>query len=213
MPPNVPSLKLARVPFRSFLVFASLCFGLASTGCAGAGQYVWFAEMPPSERAALSGDYVIGVGDSISIRVYEQEGLSFDAKIRRDGKIALPLVGEMVVAGRRPLELSHEMEVALKQFVVSPRVTINVVSSQPVSVTVLGEVSHIGVLTLEPPARLVEAMAQSGGPGEFADKSRIFVLRQFPSYKRIRFTWDAILRNEDNAAQFPLRTGDVIVVE
>jgi hypothetical protein len=69
------------------------------------------------------------------------------------------------------------------------------------------------VLTLEPPARLVEAMAQSGGPGEFADKSRIFVLRQFPSYKRIRFSWDAILRNEGGAAQFPLRTGDVIVVE
>ena len=169
--------------------------------------------MPPSERAALSGDYVIGVGDTISIRVYEQDGLYGDAKIRRDGKIALPLVGELVVAGKRPLELSREIEIALKQFIVSPRVTVNVSTSQPVSVTVLGEVSHIGVLTLEPPARLVEAMAQSGGPGEFADKTKIFVLRQFPSYKRIRFTWDAILRNEDNAAQFPLRTGDVIVVE
>jgi polysaccharide biosynthesis/export protein len=169
--------------------------------------------MPPSERAAMNGDYVIGVGDAINIGVYEQEGLSGEAKIRRDGKIALPLVGELVVAGKRPLELSREIEVALKQFVVSPRVTVNVTSSQPVSVTVLGEVSHIGVLTLEPPARLVEAMAQSGGPNEFADKTKIFVLRQFPSYKRIRFTWEAILRNEDNAAQFPLRTGDVIVVE
>ena len=169
--------------------------------------------MPPTERAALSGDYVIGVGDSININVYEQEGLSGEAKIRRDGKIALPLVGELVVAGKRPLELSREIEVALKQFVVSPRVTVNVTTSQPISVTVVGEVAHIGVLTLEPPARLVEAMAQSGGPSEFADKTKIFVLRQFPSYKRIRFTWNAILRNEDNAAQFPLRTGDVIVVE
>jgi len=192
---------------------ASLIFGLASSGCAGAGQYVWFGEMPPTERAALSGDYVIGVGDSININVYEQEGLSGEAKIRRDGKIALPLVGELVVAGKRPLELSREIEVALKQFVVSPRVTVNVTTSQPISVTVVGEVAHIGVLTLEPPARLVEAMAQSGGPSEFADKTKIFVLRQFPSYKRIRFTWNAILRNEDNAAQFPLRTGDVIVVE
>jgi hypothetical protein len=69
------------------------------------------------------------------------------------------------------------------------------------------------VITLEPPARLVEALAQSGGLNEFADPSRIFVLRQFPSYKRIRFTWKAIVHNENNAATFPLRTGDVIVVE
>jgi hypothetical protein len=56
-------------------------------------------------------------------------------------------------------------------------------------------------------------MAQCGGPNDFADKSKIFVLRQFPTYKRIRFTWDAILHNDDGAASFPLRTGDVIVVE
>jgi len=161
----------------------------------------------------LQGDYVIGVGDGVSIRVYEQDGLSIDGKIRSDGKLALPLVGEIIVAGKRPLEVSRELEIALKQFVVTPRVTVNVTAPQPVSVTVVGEVGHIGVLTLEPPARLVEAMAQSGGPGEFADKTKIFVLRQFPSYRRIRFTWEAIMRNEDNAAQFPLRTGDVIVVE
>lgn len=210
-----PPPQLTCSPRRSLLSVWSLCFGLAlaSSGCAGAGQYVWFGEMPQSERAILTGDYVIGVGDTISIRVYEQDGLSGDAKIRTDGKIALPLVGEVIAAGKRPLELSRELELALKQFVVTPRVTVNVSASAPISVTVVGEVSHIGVLTLQPPARLVEAMAQSGGVGEFGDKSKIFVLRQFPSYKRIRFTWDAILRNQDNAAQFPLRTGDVIVVE
>jgi polysaccharide export outer membrane protein len=139
--------------------------------------------------------------------------LSGDVKVRRDGKIALPLAGEVVVAGKRPLELSSELETKLKQFIVSPRVTVNVAASQPVNVTTLGEVQRVGSLTLEPPARLVEALAQSGGPNDFADKSKIFVLRQFPTYKRIRFTWDAILRNEDGAASFALRTGDVIVVE
>jgi polysaccharide biosynthesis/export protein len=215
MGPNVPAIKINCAPHRSLLVSLTLCFGLAfaGSGCAGAGQYVWFKEMPQTERDVLAGDYVIGVGDGISIRVYEQDGLSSDVKIRSDGKIAIPLVGEIVVAGKRPLELSRELEGLLKQFVVSPRVTVNVSAAQPISVTVLGEVAHIGVLTLEPPARLVEAMAQSGGPNDFADRDRIFVLRQFPTYKRIRFKWQSILRNEDNAAQFPLRTGDVIVVE
>jgi polysaccharide export outer membrane protein len=169
--------------------------------------------MPTSERGPLAGDYVIGLGDTISIRVYEQDGLSGDARVRTDGKIALPLAGEMLVAGKHPSELAREIEVKLKEFIVTPRVTVNVTQAQPTTVTVLGEVGHVGTLTLEPPARLVEALAQSGGPGEYADKSRIFVLRQFPSYKRIRFTWDAITHNEDGAATFPLRTGDVIVIE
>lgn len=169
--------------------------------------------MPESERSGVAGEYVIGVGDSISIRVYEQEGLSSDVKVRSDGKVALPLAGELSVAGKRPLELSREIEGRLKEFIVSPRVTVNVASAGPISVTVLGEVSKIGTVTLEPPARLVEALAQSGGPGEYANDSRIFVLRQFPSYRRIRFTWDSILHNEGGAATFPLRTGDVIVIE
>jgi len=169
--------------------------------------------MPESERGGQAGDYVIGVGDSISIRVYEQDGLSGDLKVRRDGKVALPILGEIVAAGKRPLELSRELEGRWKEFVVSPRVTINVTSAQPIVVTVVGEVTRVGTLTLEPPARLVEALAQSGGPGEYADKSKIFVLRQFPTYKRIRFTWDALLRNEQGEAGFAMRTGDVIVIE
>jgi polysaccharide biosynthesis/export protein len=205
-----PSGLLAR-----FFATAAVCalLGLGLSGCASAGQYVWYREMAPTERSAMAGDYVIGIGDTISIRVYENDGVSADVKIRSDGKVALPFTGELVAAGKRPLELSQEIEDRLKQFIVTPRVTVNVATSQPITVTVVGEVAKIGTVTLEPPARLVEALAQSGGPGEFADKSRIFVLRQFPSYKRIRFTWDAILRNEEGAAAFPLRTGDVIVVE
>jgi len=212
---NVAPLLKRRGSVRVSWLAAPWCLALALlvAGCAGAGQYIWYSELPPAERSIAAGDYVIGIGDVISIRVYEQDSLSGDVKIRRDGKIAMPLVGEVMVAGKRPLELSRELERLLKQFVVTPRVTINVASSAPISVTVVGEVSHIGVLTLEPPARLVEALAQAGGPGEFADKSRIFVLRQFPTYKRIRFKWDDLLRNEHGAAAFPLLTGDVIVVE
>lgn len=100
----------------------------ASLGCAGAGQYVWYRELPNIERSAAAGDYVIGIGDELSIRVYEQDALSSDVKIRSDGKIALPLAGEVVAAGKRPAELSAELERLLKQFIVTPRVTVNVLS-------------------------------------------------------------------------------------
>lgn len=188
-------------------------FVLSLSGCAGAGQYVWHSELPAPERGEVGGDYVIGVGDSVSIRVYEQEGLSGDVKIRSDGKIALPLAGEVVAAGKRPLELSQQLETLLKQFIVTPRVTVNVSEARPITVTVVGEVGSVGTLTMDPPARLVDALAKSGGLKDYADTSKIFVLRQFPSFKRIRFRWQDLLRNEGGAATFPLRTGDVIVVE
>lgn len=194
----------------------SLCCALlllALTGCTGAGQYVWHSELPTTERGEVAGDYVIAVGDSISIRVYEQEGLSGDVKIRSDGKIALPLAGEVVAAGKRPLELSRELELRLKEFIVAPRVTVNVAEARPITVSVVGEVGVVGTLTMDPPARLVDALAKSSGLKEYADTSKIFVLRQFPVFKRIRFKWEHILRNEGGAATFPLRSGDVIVVE
>lgn len=190
-----------------------LALGVASAGCASAGEYVWYKDVPNADWATDSNEYVIGVGDTINVRVYEQEGLSASVKIRRDGKFAMPLAGELAAAGKHPSELAKEVEARLKEFIVSPRATVNIDVSQPVSVTAVGEIAHIGTLTLEPPARLIEALAQAGGPGEFADRSRIFVLRRFPKFQRIRFSYDSIVHNEGGAASFPLRTGDVIVVE
>lgn len=205
---RVPN-ALARLALSLPLWFLSL----SATGCASGVSFTWYKELPNSDWKTDNQEYVIGVSDQINIRVYEQEGLSASLKIRRDGRIALPLIGEVVAAGKHPSELAKEVEGRLKEFVVAPRVTVNVESSQPVTISAIGEIAKVGPLTLEPPARLIEAIAQAGGPSEFADKSRIFVLRRFPQFQRIRFTYDAIVHNDDGAAGFPLRTGDVIVIE
>jgi polysaccharide biosynthesis/export protein len=198
---------------RAASVHLILAVLVAATGCASAGTFTWYSDLPRADWTTDKSEYLIGVGDTLSIRVYEQEGLSETVKVRRDGRIALALAGELLAAGKHPQEFAREIEAQLKQFIVTPRVTVNVEQSQPVTVTAIGEISHIGSLTLEPPARLIEALAQAGGPGEYADKTRIFVLRQFPRFQRIRFTYDAVVHDEGGAAGFPLRTGDVIVVE
>ena len=206
--------RSARPSFARFVLVAY--FGAISAlvgGCASAGAFTWYQDVPNADWRTDVSEYVIGVGDTINIRVYEQDGLSQSVKIRRDGRIALPLAGELLAAGKHPSQLAREIEAHLKEFIVTPRVTVNIDSSQPVTVTAVGEIGHIGTLTLEPPARLIEALATAGGPNEFADKSRIFVLRQFPQFQRIRFTYDAIVHNDGGAAGFPLRTGDVIVIE
>jgi polysaccharide biosynthesis/export protein len=211
LPHPPPQTRPALAWFAAIARVALLSLAVAS--CASAGTFTWYQDVPKADWATDSNEYVIGVGDTINVRVYEQEGLSSSVKIRRDGKFAMPLAGELLAAGKHPSELAKELEARLKEFIVSPRATVNIETSQPVTVTAVGEIAHIGALTLEPPARLIEALAQAGGPTEFADRSRIFVLRRFPKFQRIRFSYDSILHNEGGAASFPLRTGDVLVVE
>ncbi len=195
-----------------WIYIALLCAG-ATIGCGGAGAFTWYRDLPKAEWGEASNEYVIGVGDTLHVQVYEQEGLTTLAKIRSDGRIALPFVGEIVAVGKHPSALARELEARLKEFIVSPRVTVNVDVSQPVVVSVLGEVHKVGSLSLDSSAGLLRALAEAGGLTDYADKSSIYVLRKTPEFRRIRFTYDALVHNEGSAATFSLRTGDVIVVE
>lgn len=186
---------------------------LSVTGCGGHGAYVWYSQLPASDLHPRVGEYSLKPGDTISVRVFGQESLSAPSKVRSDGRISLPFAGEVVAAGKHPLQLATEIEGRLKVFIVSPRVSVGVEQSAPISVSLLGEVTNAGTVSLEPPATLVQALAQAGGLSEFADDTAIFVLRRQPSFRRIRFTYEALLRNDAGAGAFPLRAGDVIVVE
>jgi polysaccharide export outer membrane protein len=183
------------------------------SGCSSLGTYTWFSDIPRAEWSTAPTEYVIGVGDTISIRVYDQDNLSSHGKIRSDGRIAMPFVGELVAAGKTPVALGQEIENRLKVFIVSPRVVVNIDESVPVVISTLGELSNRGTLSLPQPATLIQALAQAGGLTDFANKDAIFVMRQKPEFRRIRFTYDALLSNKNGAATFPMRTGDVIVVQ
>lgn len=95
----------------------------------------------------------------------------------------------------------------------NPAVTVNVTASPPMTITVLGEVGRQGSLTIEPSSGVLEALAQAGRPSDFADKSKIFVLRRLPTFHRIRFTYDDLIENKEGAANVPLQPGDVLLVE
>ena len=199
----------ARLLVRLALAFG--CLGLLA--CGPSGVYTWYRDVPPGEWGTDPQEYTLGPGDSISIRVYNQENLGGSGKIRSDGRLALPLVGEVTAAGKHPQELAREIEARLKQFIVTPQVTVNLEESRPITVSVLGEVGTRGALALPPSSTLVQALAQAGGPTEYANRDAIFVLRQVPTFRRIRFSYDALIKNEQGAAKFVLRSGDVIVVE
>lgn len=194
---------------RSWLLPFFLAAVLLSA-CSDLGQYTWYTEVPPVPPAS---ELTVQTGDTVSVRVLGHDEMSVKAKVRTDGRIALPLIGEIEVLGKRPAALRSEIEARLKDFIVSPSVMLNVEDVQPLAVAVLGEVGKPGMYVLEPGAGLAQALAAGSGLTEFAHRDRIFVVRQRPAPARIRFTYEAVSRNEGRAGSFPLRPGDVVVVE
>jgi polysaccharide export outer membrane protein len=191
-----------------------VCFGLAvpSMGCSSAGNFVWYSQLTP-EALAKANEYVVNVGDTLNIRVLGHEDMSTHIKVRSDGRVAVPIVGEIAAAGKRPSELRAEIESRLKDYIVMPSVTLNVEETLPPKIMLLGEFAHQGVFPVEPNTSLAEALALGGGVTEFASRDRIFLLRSIPQPVRIRFTWDAVTHDIGHAATFSVRAGDVIVVE
>lgn len=175
------------------------------------------AFIPVSDfEAPATGDYLVSPGDVLQVRVFQQEAMSARVKVRADGKVSLPFVNEVQVAGKPPAGIAAELQVKLKDFVNTPVVTVSVEETRPLTVSVLGEVVRPGAVTLDPGAGVLQALAGAGGLTDFAQRDGIFVLRTVvgrPQPVRVRFTWDELTRGVGKAAGFGLMAGDVVVAE
>ena len=125
---------------------------------------------------AASADYRLIAGDKLRIEVYKDAQLSQSLQVRPDGKITLPLVGDVAAAGRTPVELRDAIGAALKDYITNPVVTVIVVEAAPQVqvVYVTGEVNKPGALTLSgAPMTVIQALAMAGGFTDFANKKDI----------------------------------------
>ena len=170
------------------------------------------------DDGALSSDsgYLISSGDVLQVRVFQQEAMSARVKVRGDGKVSLPMLNDVLVAGKSPTVLATELQMKLKDFINTPVVTVSLEESRPVTVSVLGEVVRPGVVTLEAGCGVLQALAASGGLTDFAHRDGLFVLRKIagqPAPRRLRFTFEVLARGEGPAARFTLLPGDVVVAE
>jgi polysaccharide export outer membrane protein len=184
--------------------------GLAS--CAPVGRYVWVDDY--TETADPDpGQYHIAPGDLLSVRVYNQEAISSRLRVRDDGRVSLPLLGDVQAADLSPGELAEQLRVRLKEYLASPSVTVAVEETRVLSVPVLGEVARPGQYALERGAGVLDALAAAGGLTDFSHRDRIFVLRKLPSPVRIRLSFEALSHGDGRASTFRLRRSDSIVVE
>lgn len=185
-----------------------------AVACRTSGPYVGVETFP---QPAPDGDYRIAPGDVVAVRVWNQDSMSSPrARVRDDGRISLPFLQDVNVAGVTPGELAQQVQSKLKTYVVNPVVTVSVEEFQPLRVSVVGEVAHPGRFELERGAGVLAALAAAGGLTDYAHRDAIFVVRTGPDAKepvRIRFRYSALTRAEKRAASFRLRPGDVVVVE
>jgi polysaccharide export outer membrane protein len=201
--------------FARLAALACLSIALGPAAC-GAGSYVRIDDLAEHDpRIAVDDAYVIGSGDLLNIRVYNQEAITTRGRVDADGKIAIPLVGEIAAQGEHPGALARKIEVRLKPFLVSPSVSITVEESQSVRISVLGEVTHPGVFPILPGTGVLQALALAGGITEYADRDRLFVLRARPGKPalRIRLNYKDLTRGVGRSATFSLASGDAVIVE
>lgn len=189
-----------------------LAVALATSACGGSSvKYTWVKDLPPT--GDFSSEYFISTGDVISVRVINQDSMSTKARVRNDGRVALPLLGDVEVRGKKPSSLRAELEARYKEFIVAPSVTVNVEEIAPVTVSVLGEVAHPGVVQMDGSGGVAQALAAAGGLTDYASRDRIFVVRAGGKPSRVRFTFDELAGGDPAAVHFLLRRGDVVVVE
>src|SRR5207302_10247761 len=131
---------------------------------------------------AASDDYRLGPGDKLRIEVYKDAQLSQSVQIRPDGKITLPLVGDIEATGKTPLELRDTAARALKEYMTNPVVTVIVVEASAAIAYVVGEVARPGTINLQGgQITALQAIAMAGGLKDFADAKNIRILRKGPN--------------------------------
>ena len=143
-------------------------------------------EKEPDPR---SQELILGVGDVVAINVWGQADLNTEGKIRPDGTITMPLVGDIKAAGRTPTELKSEIKERVGSYIklgASTEITVAVRSWNSYKFTVSGEVGHQGVLTSDQYIKVSQALAMAGGLSRFAKRGEIQLLRKDPKSGKIR---------------------------
>jgi polysaccharide export outer membrane protein len=157
--------------------------------------------------------YLIGPQDSIAINVFEEDKFTGPATVRPDGMITIPLIGDVLAAGRTPMQLAADITVKLKKLVTDPAVTVSVTGVNSKYVTFVGGIGKQGQQPITPGMTILQAIANAGGLSAYANPKKIYIQRRSPQGKEqiIHFDYKKALKT-GNMQGVDLVPGDTIVV-
>lgn len=169
------------------------------------------------EKASLivTSDYSIGPEDILEVSVWRNADLSKTVEVRPDGRISLPLIGDVAAVGKTAPQLADAISVKLKEYKENPQVSIVVKEVHSYAIYVLGEVAHPGKFPLKIKTTLLQAVTIAGGFTPVAARNKLVVFRFAENGEKdmkIKASYDDIVLRDASAQNILLKPGDTIVV-
>jgi polysaccharide export outer membrane protein len=168
----------------------------------------------PNTATNVDDSFVIGAGDVLAINVWKEPEISHAVPVRSDGKVSLPLVGELQAAGQTPRQLQAALKDKLQTFISDPDVTVIVQEVRSQRFNILGQIVKPGSYLLTNTTTVLDAIALAGGFRDFAKKKSIYVLRAKTdgSQTRIPFNYNAVIKGENPSQNIRLEPRDTLVI-
>ena len=205
--------------FFAFLVLALLVVGGERAGNAQGGKPqgpptpVPSNSTPaPSEATVAAVDpnkYLIGPEDILFIKTWREPDWTWAAAVRPDGKITVPLIGDVQAAELTPAQLTKSLTELLTKYLNNPDVNVMVQDVRSKKYYIIGEVNKPGPFPLVTPTTILEALANAGGFKEFANTKKIKILRAEKVYD---FNYNEVTKGKHTEQNFNLQNGDKIIV-
>jgi polysaccharide export outer membrane protein len=171
------------------------------------------APVPASTSTTRVDDnYMIGPLDVLTVNVWKEQALSGTLLVRPDGMISMSLIGDVQAAHFTPAQLGDQISAKLKKYVQDPNVTVVVSQIHSKMVYLLGEVEKKGPVEMAPDMTLLEAISIAGGPTDFANTKKIYVLRnEGGKHVKIPVRYKEALKG-NQSCNLLLKPNDTIVV-
>ena len=161
-------------------------------------------------NAPATGDYKIGNGDVLHVSVWGQDQFDRTVTVRPDGKISLPLVEDITIAGLTVAESQDLLRDKLLPFVKRPLVTVNVTDIRSKVVYVTGEVQRPGAYVLTAPTNLMQIVARAGGVTDFAKTKKVYVFHA--TGDRVPVNLKDLMRGRGSEQDVALAPGDTVLI-
>jgi polysaccharide export outer membrane protein len=220
---NGASLKVTRLfSFRSWVVLLAGCLGVAlgqtvpppqANPLATDESKAPSSTMPRAAEGAIAAvdthKYLLGAEDVIYIKTWREVDFTYTTAVRPDGKITVPLYGDLLAAGVTPEQLGLNIKEALTKYINNPDVQVFVVEVRSKKYFIDGEVKRTGPYPLVTTTTVLEALSNCGGFLDFANRKDIHILR---GSKVLHFNWSDVTKGKKLEQNIELENGDHIIV-
>ncbi len=173
--------------------------------------------MPAAPNSGIAAEYRIGVGDSIEVNIWRNPELSRSVQVRPDGKISMPLIGDIAAADLTTTQLSANVTNALAGYVKSPQVAIILGNSSSSDfqrrVRITGAVKSPQSLPYRDGMTVLDLVLLAGGPNEFASPNKAKLYRKVNGEVQVyAIKLDNLLNNGEITTNYTLQPSDIVTV-